>query len=40
MNDKFYEIEVLNQDGSKQDLKEYEGKVLLIVNPISLVTVT
>ncbi|MBQ7641236.1 MAG: redoxin domain-containing protein [Acholeplasmatales bacterium] len=32
MNEKFYGIEVLNQDGSKQDLKEYEGKVLLIVN--------
>jgi len=32
MNNKFYEIEVLNQDGSKQNLSEYEGKVLLIVN--------
>ena len=30
MNEKFYGIEVLNQDGSKQDLKEYEGKVLPI----------
>ena len=32
MNDKFYEINVLNQDGSYQNLREYEGKVLLIVN--------
>ncbi|MCR5647237.1 MAG: redoxin domain-containing protein [Acholeplasmatales bacterium] len=32
MNDKFYEINVLNQDGSCQNLREYEGKVLLIVN--------
>ena len=32
MNDKFYDIEVLNQDGSAQNLREYEGKVLLIVN--------
>jgi len=32
MNDKFYGIEVLNQDGSKQDLSSYKGKVLLIVN--------
>ncbi len=32
MNDKFYGIEVLNQDGSTQNLEEYKGKVLLIVN--------
>ena len=32
MNEKFYEIEVLNQDGTTQNLKEYEGKLLLIVN--------
>ncbi len=32
MNDKFYEIEVLNQDGTKQDLSSYKGKILLIVN--------
>ena len=32
MNDKFYEINVLNQDGSSQNLEEYKGKVLLIVN--------
>ena len=32
MNNKFYGIEVLNQDGSTQNLCEYQGKVLLIVN--------
>ncbi len=32
MNDKFYGIEVTNQDASKQNLEEYKGKVLLIVN--------
>ena len=32
MNEKFYNIEVLNQDGTTQNLKEYEGKLLLIVN--------
>ena len=32
MNNKFYEINVLNQDGSSQNLCEYAGKVLLIVN--------
>ena len=32
MNNKFYDIEVLNQDGSVQNLHEYEGKVLLVVN--------
>lgn len=32
MNDKFYEINVLNQDGTTQNLEEYKGKVLLIVN--------
>jgi glutathione peroxidase len=32
MNKEFYEIEVLNQDGSKQNLCEYAGKVLLVVN--------
>ena len=32
MNNKFYEINVLNQDGSSINLEEYRGKVLLIVN--------
>ncbi len=32
MNEKFYQINVLNQDGSTQNLEEYKGKVLLIVN--------
>ena len=32
MNREFYDIEVLNQDGSKTNLHQYEGKVLLIVN--------
>ena len=32
MNKEFYDIEVLNQDGTTQNLNEYQGKVLLIVN--------